>query len=164
MYQVGQQIVYGMHGVCSIVALEEKKIDKKIVRYYVLAPLDQPITRYYVPAENQAALAKLRQLATKEELNALLSAPLREDIWVPEENRRKQYYRELVASVDLRSMVDMIRYLRHYRRQQLEQGRKFHQCDENFLRDAQRILSTEISIVMQISMAQVKEYLDEVLE
>ena len=164
MFQVGQQIVYGMHGVCSIVALEEKKIDKKIVRYYVLAPLDQPITRYFVPAENQAALAKLRQLATKEELNAILSAPLREDIWVPEENRRKQYYRELVASVDLRSMVDMIRYLRLYRRQQLEQGRKFHQCDENFLRDAQRILSTEISMVMQIPIAQVKGYLDEVLE
>ena len=163
MYQVGQKIVYSSHGVCDIVDLEVKKIDRKIIRYFVLAPLDQPITRYYVPAQNQAALAKLRPLATKEEMSALLSAPLREEIWIPEENRRKQYYRELVTSVDLRSMVDMIRYLRLYRRQQLEQGRKFHQCDENFLRDAQRILSTEVAIVMHIPIEQANTYLESVL-
>ena len=162
MYQVGQQIVYGIHGVCSIVDLEEKKIDKKIIRYYVLTPVDQPATRYYVPADNQAALAKLRPLATKEEMRALLMASLCDDLWIAEENRRKQYYRELVASVNLKAMIDMIRYLLVYRRQQLEQGRKFHQCDENFLRDAQRILSTEVAMVMQIPIEQVNAYLEDV--
>ena len=133
------------------------------MRYYVLAPMGQAVSRYYVPAENQAALAKLRPLASKEELSELLSSPLRKEIWIPEENRRKQYYRELVASVDLKSMVDMIRYLRLYRQQQLEQGRKFHQCDDNFLRDAQKILSTEVALVMQMPAEQVKAYLEDVL-
>ena len=164
MYQVGQKIVYGIHGVCCIVDLEAKKIDRKSICYFVLEPVDQPGTRYYLPSENQAALAKIRPLSTKEELDALLTAPLVENVWIPDENRRKQHYRELVSSVNLKAMIDMVRCLRIHRRQQMEQGRKFHQCDENFLRDAQRILSTEIGMVMQIPAGEVEGYLQSVFE
>lgn len=164
MYQIGQKIVYGIHGVCSIVDLEEKKIDKKTICYFVLEPIDQPGSRYYLPSENQAALAKIRPLSTKEELHTLLTSPLAENVWIPDENRRKQHYRELVSSVNLKAMIDMIRCLRLHRRQQMEQGRKFHQCDENFLRDAQKILSTEICMVMEIPPDQVEDYLQTVFE
>lgn len=164
MYQVGQKIVYGIHGVCCIVDLEEKKIDRKTICYFVLEPIDQPGSRYYVPSENQAALAKIRPLSTKEDLHALLTSPLSENVWIVDENRRKQHYRELVSSVNLKAMIDMVRCLRLHRRQQMEQGRKFHQCDENFLRDAQRILSTEIAMVMEIPDDQVDTYLQTVFE
>jgi len=164
MYQVGQKIVYGIHGVCCIVDLEEKKIDRKTICYFVLEPIDQPGSRYYVPSENQAALAKIRPLSTKEELAALLTAPLAENVWIVDENRRKQHYRELVSSVNLKAMIDMVRCLRLHRRQQMEQGRKFHQCDENFLRDTQKILSTEIAMVMEIPDDQVDTYLQTVFE
>ena len=164
MYQIGQKIVYGIHGVCCIVDLEEKKIDKKTICYFVLEPIDQPGSRYYVPSENQAALAKLRPLSTREELQSLLTSPLAENVWIADENRRKQYYRELVSSVNLKAMIDMIRCLRLHRRQQMEQGRKFHQCDENFLRDAQKTLSTEIAMVMEIPDDQVDTYLQAVFE
>ena len=164
MYQIGQKIVYGIHGVCCIVDLEEKKIDRKTICYFVLEPIDQPGSRYYVPSENQAALAKLRPLSTREELQSLLTSPLAENVWIADENRRKQYYRELVSSVNLKAMIDMIRCLRLHRRQQMEQGRKFHQCDENFLRDAQRTLSTEIAMVMEIPDDQVDTYLQTVFE
>lgn len=164
MYQIGQKIVYGIHGVCCIVDLVEKKIDRKTICYFVLEPIDQPGSRYYVPSENQAALAKLRPLSTKEELQSLLTSPLAENGWIPDENRRKQYYRELVSSVNLKAMIDMIRCLRLHRRQQMEQGRKFHQCDENFLRDAQKLLSTEVAMVMEIPDDQVETYLQTALE
>ena len=147
-----------------IALLEEKKIDRKTICYFVLEPIDQPGSRYYVPAENQAALSKLRPLSTKEELQSLLTSPLAENVWIADENRRKQYYRELVSSVNLKVMIDMIRCLRLHRRQQMEQGRKFHQCDENFLRDAQKILSTEIAMVMEIPDDQVEAYLQTVFE
>jgi len=164
MYQVGQKIVYGIHGVCCIVDLEKKKIDRKTICYFVLEPIDQPGSRYYVPSENQTALAKLRPLSTKEELQSLLTSPLAENGWIADENRRKQYYRELVSSVNLKAMIDMIRCLRLHRRQQMELGRKFHQCDENFLRDAQKILSTEIAMVMEIPNDKVDTYLQTVFE
>ena len=54
MYQLGQKIVYGSHGVCNIVDLEDKKVDGKMICYFVLEPADHPGTRYYLPAANPA--------------------------------------------------------------------------------------------------------------
>ena len=164
MYQLGQMIVYGSHGVCMILDLEEKRIDGKSIGYFVLEPVDQPGTRYYLPAANPAALAKSRPLSTKEQLHDYICNPLGEDLWIDHENRRKQRYRELITSVDLRAMIDMVRIVRNHRQLQLAQGRKFHQCDDNFLRDAQRIVTTEVSVVLQIPMDQVEGYLQQVIE
>ena len=164
MYQLGQKIVYGSHGVCNIVDLEDKKVDGKMICYFVLEPADHPGTRYYLPAANPAALAKSRPLSTKEQMYDYLRTPVTEDIWIDHENKRKQRFRELLSSVDLRAMIDMVRVLREHRQVQLAQGRKFHQCDDNFLRDAQRIISAEVSVVFQIPMEQVESCLQQIVE
>ena len=150
MYQLGQKIVYGSHGVCNIVDLEDKKVDGKMICYFVLEPADHPGTRYYLP--------------TKEQMYDYLRTPVTEDIWIDHENKRKQRFRELLSSVDLRAMIDMVRVLREHRQVQLAQGRKFHQCDDNFLRDAQRIISAEVSVVFQIPMEQVESCLQQIVE
>ena len=31
MYQIGDRVVYGIHGVCGIVAVEHRKMDRKNV-------------------------------------------------------------------------------------------------------------------------------------
>ena len=49
MDQIGEKVVYGIHGVCTIIELETKIIDRQKVRYYVLEPLEQPGARYYIP-------------------------------------------------------------------------------------------------------------------
>lgn len=162
MYQVGQMIVYSSHGVCNIVDLEEKRIDRKNITYYVLEPVDQPGTRYYLPSENPIALAKSRPLYTRDDLVNMIAEPRRENIWIAEDNRRRQYYRELLSSVDMQAMIQMVRCLRAHRQAQLSQGKKFHICDDNFLRDAKRILTTEFLIVLQIPAEQLEPFLQSI--
>ena len=162
MYQVGQMIVYSSHGVCNIVDLEQKRIDRKTIAYYVLEPVDQPGTRYYLPSENPVALAKSRPLYTKDELVHIVSEPITENRWIAEDNRRRQYYRELLSSVDMQAMIQMVRCLRAHRQAQLSQGKKFHMCDDNFLRDAKRILTTEFMIVLQLPAEQLEQYLQSI--
>lgn len=58
----------------------------------------------------------------------------------------------------------MVSALYDHKRQQLENGRKFHICDENFLRDATRLLSTEFSLVLGISPEEVESYMKSQLE
>jgi RNA polymerase-interacting CarD/CdnL/TRCF family regulator len=53
----------------------------------------------------------------------------------------------------------MIRSLQLHRQQLLEAGRKFHMCDENFLKDAKRIISTEVSQILEITPREAEEYL-----
>ncbi len=165
MYQAGQQVVYGAHGVCTIVGTEARSVDRKTIEYFVLQPLQQPDSRYYVPSHNQNALAKMRPLMDKAALLALLQSPqIREDAWISDENRRKQHYRELITSLDIQAMIRMIHALRLQRKQLEEAGKKFHLCDENFLRDAQRVLRTELLLVLDIPDGELEGYLQNLLE
>jgi len=160
MYQVGQQVVYGMHGVCNVIDMEQKTIDRRNVTYMVLEPLGQSGSRYLVPTHNQAAMAKVRRMLTREELEALIaSQEVLTDSWIRDENLRKQAYRELIGSGDRVRLMQMVRSLYHHKREQAEAGKKFHLCDENFLRDAERLLTGEFSIVLNMEPEQVKQYL-----
>jgi CarD family transcriptional regulator len=140
--------------------MEDRKIDRKMVQYYVLEPVDQPGARFYVPTQNAAAVAKLRPVMTKAQLDDMLSsAEVRQNQWIEDENVRKQRYRELISGGDRRSLLCMVRTLHHHKQSQLELGRKFHLCDENFLRDAQRLLDTEFSLILGIEPKAVGEYI-----
>ena len=156
--------MYRIHGVCTIVDVETKSVDRKKVEYFVLEPKEQPGARYYVPTHNPAALAKLRPLLSAEDLETLLaSESTRRISWIADENLRKQKYRELINSADRAALISMIRALYRHKQEQLEAGRKFHRCDENFLRDAQKLLCSEFSLVLGIPQSEVSGYIEKKL-
>ena len=159
MYQQGDRVLYGIHGVCLILGTELKSVDRKKVEYYVLEPMEQPGTRYYVPTQNQTAVAKLRPVLDAETLQALLrSDAVRKDSWIPDENQRKLHYRELINSGDRAALLGMVGTLHRHKQELVVQGRKFHLCDENFLRDTEKLLYAELSLVLGIEPAKVGEY------
>ncbi len=158
--QIGSYVVYGAHGVCKVLEPEERVVDRRTVQYIVLAPLEQPEARYYVPSQNQMALAKLHPLATDDELQRILeSEDVRKDAWIPDENQRKLRYRELIGSGDRVALLRMVHSL--HRRRQIQQaaGRRLHLCDDNFLRDAERLLNAEFSLVLHIQPSEVGAYI-----
>ena len=160
MFQQGDRVVYGIHGVCVILDVEQRTVDRKKLDYLVLCPLDQSETRFYVPVHNQAAVAKLHPLLTKQELDSLLqSAATEHNDWITDENLRKQHYRTMIGSGDRIALIGMIQALYKHKSNQLASGKKFHLCDENFLRDAQKLLSGEIAIVLGISQNEATDYI-----
>lgn len=164
-FQLGDGVVYGIHGVCRIVDVESRRVDRKTVEYYVLTPCAQPEARFYVPMHNQTALAKMRRLLTPQALESLLvSSETQQDCWIPEENLRRERYRQLIARGTCAELMGMIRALNRHRQQQLEAGRKFHISDENFLKDARRVVSTEVAQILGISGPEAEEYLQNRLE
>lgn len=164
-FQCGDQVVYGIHGVCQIVGIEQKLIDRKTVEYYVLQPCGQTEATYYVPIHNEAAVAKMRKMLTASELNALLdSDEIQADCWITDENLRKDRYRKLIARADCAELISMIRSLHLHKQRQLAAGKKFHLCDENFLKDAQRLITGEVSQILKIKPDQVENYIRSHLE
>ena len=165
MYKTGDLVMYGVHGVGQITDREVRTVDRKKVEYLVLEPKGQNTSRYLVPADNPNAMAKLRPVMTRQELETLLSSDkVRRDHWIADENQRKQYYRELLGSGDRESLLQMVRTLDHHRKEQLAAGRKVHLCDENFLRDAQRLIDSEFSVVLGIQPTEVCGYVIEKLK
>jgi CarD family transcriptional regulator len=165
MFEIGNLVMYGIHGVCKIVDKELRTIDRKKMEYLVLEPVNQNSSRFYVPSGNPNAMAKLRRLMTRQELETLLvSGDIRQPCWIEDENLRKQHYRDLVSTGDRVALLRMLYTLYRHRESQLSSGRKFHLCDENFLRDAQRLLSVEFALVLGIAPEQVGEYVVRAME
>lgn len=165
MYQIGDQVVYGVHGVCRVMDLEERLVDRKHLTYLALEPVGQSGSRYLVPTHNAAAMGKLRKMLSREELEAMLSSPaVLSDSWIPDENLRKQTYRELIGSGDRVKLMQMIRTLYRHKAAQAAAGRKCHLCDENFLRDAEKLLTSEVALVMGMDYDQARNYLKEHLK
>lgn len=164
MYQIGDDVIYGIHGVCRVVGMEVRNVDRKKVEYLVLEPLEQTGAKFYIPSHNPAAMAKLRPVMTKAELDSLLRVEsLRENAWIEDENQRKLYYRELITGGDREALLRMVGTLHRHKEAQAAAGRKFHLCDENFLRDAQKLLNNEFSFVLGIEQSQVGQYVMEEL-
>lgn len=162
MYQVGDQVVYGIHGVCRVIEEESRVIDRKKVTYLALEPVGQQGSKYLVPTHNAAAMSKLRPMLSREEMETLMaSEEVRADSWIKDENLRKASYRELISSGDRVKLMSMVHTLYRHKAAQAAAGRKCHLCDDNFLRDAEKLLVSEISIVLEIEFDQAKKYLKE---
>ena len=160
MYQTGDKVVYGMHGVCLVADLEEREVDHRRVAYMILEPLGQQGSRYMVPSHNAAAMAKVKPMMNRDTLESLLESEIiREDAWIPDESQRKQCYRELITGGDRQKLVQMVHALYRHRRTQNSAGKKIHICDDNFLRDAEKQLAGEISVVLGMESAEALQYL-----
>ena len=160
MYAPGQTVVYGIHGVCKILETQIRRVDRKNVEYFVLEPVQQPGSLFYIPTQNQTALSKLRPLMTRTQFDAIVTGSQPgEDPWICDENQRKQKYRELITAADGAQLVAMVRALYKHKREQLSAGKKFHLCDENFLRDAERLLNGELAMVLNMEPQNVSGYM-----
>jgi len=165
MYQTGDKVVYGMHGVCMIVDLDQRMIDGKQVTYLVMEPVGQSGSRYLVPTHNAAAMEKVRPMLNREALEALLSSDeIKADAWIRDEGQRKQAYRELITSCDRKRLAQMLCTLYRFRVRQVSAGKKVHMCDENFLRDAEKVLSGEIAVILNVSSVEALNYLRDKLK
>ena len=155
MYTVGQSVIYGSHGVCTVVEIENKTVDRKVVPYYALEPLTQPGTRYYIPVHNALAVSKMRPPLAAAALREMLSSTAcNMDSWVVSENARKMRYKELLSNTEPDQMLMTVRLLRQHRDAQFAAGRKFHVCDANFLKTAETLLSAEIAFVLNMDKAE----------
>ena len=163
MFEIGQWVVYGIHGVCRVAGTEKQLVNRKRSEFLVLEPLSKAESKFYLPLGNPTALAKLKPVLSAEELQALLNAPeVREDHWIEEESRRKMYYKELITRGERLEILQTVCGLYRYKAAQAEAGKKFHLCDDNFLRDAEKLVSSEIALAMGMTMEEARNYLREI--
>lgn len=164
MFQCGEYVMYSIHGACRIIAVEQRRIDKKTMDFYVLTPIDQPRSAFYVPTNNEAALSKMRAVLTADELHALISRLKKADVpWISDESKRRSLYKDLMSSGDRDALMGML--ISTYKQRELmeKSGKRIHSCDENFIRDAKKLIDSEFSLVLQIPVQNVETYIVQAL-
>lgn len=165
MYQLGQLVVYGYHGVCRVVGFQNRVVDRIPKQFLVLEPTQKASSQFFVPMYNSVAMGKISPLLSQQELTQMLSSDAVHTLqWIPDENRRKQCYRELSGTVCRERMAQMLYSLYAHRERQSRLGKKLHICDDNFLHDAEKILSGEIEAVLDYPSTEALKYLRDQLQ
>lgn len=159
-YSIGQTIIYSQSGICSVEAITENEFYGERTEYYVLRPLYDAGSLIYVPIENETLVSRIRSAMTKDEVDGILDyMPNAENIWIDNDNKRREAYSEILLANEPRRMTEMIKTLRSRREEQISKKKRLHISDEHLLERAQRILCDEISYVLGVDRNAIDSYI-----
>lgn len=159
MFKVNDTIMYGTQGVCTIVEITEKDFMGTKKEYYVLKPVNDKAATLFAPV-NAKANNKMRRILSKEEVCELLrTIPEEKGNWIPNENRRKEEFKKIIANGEHSELIKMIKSLYLQREKREIEGKHLYLSDERFLKEAERILCDEFRYVLEIEREEVLTYL-----
>lgn len=165
MFQINDVVVYGTQGVCRIVGIDEQRMNGILKTYFVLKPQDGRGGTYFVPTWNEKALAKMRKVMTKAEVDALIdSMQNKTPAWIAGENERKEAYKKILASGDQAAMISMIQAIYLHKKEREAEGKRLHMSDEYFLKNAEQLLYNEWQYVLNVDKAGLMTYIFERIE
>ncbi|MCI9464749.1 MAG: CarD family transcriptional regulator [Lachnospiraceae bacterium] len=160
MFEVGELIMCGGHGVCRVTAVTGNPIDKldKKRKYYILEPVYEKGSTIYTPVDNEKVI--MRKIMNEKDAKTLIKKiPEIETVWIKEEKTREQMYKDAIRSYDCRSLVQIIKTLYLRRQSRAEQGKKVLSSDEHYLKKAEELLYSEMSLALSIPKENVVDYI-----
>lgn len=155
MFCVGQTVLYGSNGVCTIDEVTEKRIGKSKMEYYVLRPVCTNTSTLFVPTSNEKLVSKIRCVLTKDEANRILGALPAFDEWNDNKLERSDNFRAIISDGDCVELIRLIRLIHAHEQEQITKGKRLHLSDERFLKEAEKMICEEFSLVLNIGRDEV---------
>lgn len=151
MYKVGDVIVY-KKDVCEIKDIKKNLFFDK--DYYVMSPIDDTSLKIEIPVDS----SYLRDVITLDEVQELICKIPSIEIIQVEDKDIEYEYRKLLGENTLENLVKIIKttYLRNQER--VRQKKRGGEKDEYYLQQAERHLYNELSISLNLSFDEAKQY------
>lgn len=150
MYSIGEVVLYGSNGVCEITEITTKKIGKDPIEYYVLKPVCSDSSTLFVPTQNEMLVSRMRVVLSSDEIKDILSQKTDNEIWIDNKAERCEKIKEIISGGDCMKLVELIRRMHFHSKLQLKKGRRLHITDERFLKEAEKMVCDEVSVVLHI--------------
>ena len=160
-YQIGETILYGVEGVCTIVGTEHRTMAGMQLDYYVLQPVYNHQSKVLVPLQNSQLVAKMQPLLSEEEIRGLIRCmPAGQDLhWEENDSLRREQFKEILLHGGRKEVVCLIKTLYLHQQELAKRGKKLHMADERFLKDAEKKLYEEFAYVLHIEREQVLPFI-----
>lgn len=157
VFQVGDKVVYPMHGAGVIEAIEEREVLGDRKRYYVMRlPVSE--MKVMVPCESQRE-AGLRQVMSEQALQSVLDVlSARITLMSKNWNHRYRANMEKIKSGNILELAEVVRNLSHRDRE-----RGLSTGERKMLENARQILLSEIILAKNFGPDQANSFLDHVL-
>lgn len=160
MFEKGQYVSYGKHGVCvveDITHMDIPGIDKDKL-YYVLSKVYTRGNKIYTAVDNHKVV--MRRILSKHEAEDLVEEiPDIEQLAVSNDKSRNDKYKEAMAKGDCREWVRIIKSLYHRKQECLAKGRKVAVTDERFCKEAEDYLYGELALSLGIKKDEVENFI-----
>lgn len=162
MFGIGDVVVYGSQGVCKITAIDEKKFNREIKKYFVLKPVYDDRNTIFVPLDNPLLYSRLYSILTEAEMTVLIdNIPNEELLWFENELERKAQYKKVMSEGNRNNVSRIIKTLRQHRSKQQQAGKKLHSSDEYVLKEAEKLLFDEIAFIFNLELQNVVPFIEE---
>ena len=155
MYKKGDYVVY-RHDICTIKDIRKNKLNG--ITYYVMNPIDDDSLIIDIPIEDR--MGHLRDVISSEDAKKLIERipninPI-EDI---NEKNLEIKYKELLATGKYDDLIKIIKttFLRNESR--TNNKKKISEKDNNYFKIAEKYLYNELSISLNMSVEDVKDYI-----
>lgn len=149
MYQVGEHVLYGLHGVCRIDAIEGKKFDDEIHDYYILKPVFAQGSTIFVSTKKEALVAKMIPVLSANDISKLIGdLTTSEGFWIENETERKEQFRLIIESADREKQLAILKAYCFHKMKLIETKRKMHNCDEQLMKNVEKRIFEEFSFVL----------------
>lgn len=155
MYKVNDYVVY-KKDVCRVKEIKNNKVNGQ--DYYILVPIDDDSLIIDVPVENR--MGYLRDVINKKDAEKLiLNIPNIKTLDEIDEKYIDKAYKELLYNGKQEDLIKIIKttYLRNESR--LKNNKKLSEKDTNYFNQAEKYLYNELSISLNMSVDEVKNYI-----
>ena len=156
MYSIGDKIIYGENGVCTVEKIEPLSMSgaPKDKLYYYLSPLVGSGT-YFAPVDTGIFM---RSVMSREEAEALIDAMPGIAPAVCNDNRFNHvdaFYKELFRQHSCEALVAIVKGLR----QRMEERKTKSSRAEATMKRAKDMLHGELSVALDMDFGEVEEYI-----
>ena len=166
-FDIGEYVSYGINGMCNIEDIRPMQLSQSVEKmmYYILRPESNPKSTIFVPVNNQKLVSKMRELMTKDEINAMLVRMKDRTLeWEKDVRFRTESFHEILNNGVNQDLILMIRCLQRKRQELVQLGKKLPARDSNTLKTAERLVEEEFAHVLHIKCEEVSDYIRDVLD
>ena len=166
-FDIGEYVSYGINGMCNIEDIRPMQLSQSVEKmmYYILRPESNPKSTIFVPVNNQKLVSKMRELMTKDEINAMLVRMKDRTLeWEKYVRFRTESFHEILSNGVNQDLILMIRCLHRKRQELVQLGKKLPARDSNTLKTAERLVEEEFAHVLHIKCEEVSDYIRDVLD
>lgn len=157
MYSVGQTVLYGTNGVCSITDITTKRVGKVSLEYYVLKPICSNTSTLFVPTHNEQLVSKIRYVLSEDEIRSILDNLPECGEWNDNKAERTEIFKKVISKGNCQELIKLIRLIHTHEVLQESKGKRLHIADERVLKEAKKMVCDEVSLVLHIDRETVIE-------
>lgn len=159
MFSIGDEIVYGGMGVCTVMDICVPDLPGKPRQCYILKPHYVAGAKVYAPVEENPV--KMRPLLSAEQAQTLIDGmPFLAEF--PQDREKQELYntyRTAIKSADCTQLAKLVKTLYEKKQRVLAAKKIVPSAEKEYFDTAEKMLYGEIAVALHMPIEQVQEYI-----